>query len=69
MIIKIRVKTNSKNNEIIKENDFYRINIKSPAENNKANIKLMKLLTKHFKKRARIIKGLKSKEKLISLES
>ena len=68
MIIKVKVKANSKNNDIIKENNFYKVNIKSPAENNKANTELIKLLTKHFKKRAKIIKGLRSREKLLSLE-
>ena len=68
MIIKVKVKTNSKNNNIIKEGDFYKVNIKSQPENNKANIELIKLLTKYFKKKVRIIKGLKSREKLLSLE-
>jgi len=68
MIIKIKVKANSKKNEIIKEDAFYRVNVKSPAEDNKANIEVIKLLTRHFKKKVKIIKGLRSKEKLISLE-
>ncbi|MBI2667392.1 DUF167 domain-containing protein [Candidatus Woesearchaeota archaeon] len=68
MIIKVKVKTNSKNNDIIKEDDFYKVNIKSQPENNKANIELIKLLTRYFKKKARIINGFKSREKLLSLE-
>ena len=69
MIIKVKVKANAKKSEIKKEDDFYIVSVKSPAHDNKANIEVVRLLTKYFKKRVRMIKGLKSKEKLLSLES
>ena len=64
---KIIVKPNASKNEISydKERDAYRINIKAKPEQNKANIEIIKFLKKELKKDVRIIKGLKSKEKLI----
>lgn len=68
MIIKIKVKPNSEKHEIIKIKDSeYKISLKQRAENNKANIELIKLLKRYFKKDARIIKGLKSKEKIVEV--
>lgn len=68
MIIKAKVKPNSKKNEIILEEGVYLVKIKAPAEKGKANKEIIKLFSKKFKKRARIVKGLKSREKLLSLE-
>ena len=68
---KIIVKPNSPKNEVLGydvERKAYRVNIKAKPEDNKANIEVIKFLSKFFKKRARIIKGLKSKEKIIKLE-
>ncbi|HLC97147.1 MAG TPA: DUF167 domain-containing protein [Candidatus Nanoarchaeia archaeon] len=70
-VFKIIVKTNSKNNEIIsynKENKTFKLAIKAAPHDNKANIEIIKFLSKHFKKKVMIIKGFRSKEKLISLE-
>lgn len=64
----IKVKTNAKKSEIIEDNGFYRVNVKSPPENNKANLEIIKLFSKKFNKKVKIIKGLKSKEKILKLE-
>jgi len=68
---KIIVKPNSPKNEV-KSYDSgrgaYRVDIKAKAEDNKANIEVIKFFSKLSGKRARIISGLKSKEKLIKLE-
>jgi len=68
-VFKIIVKPNSNKNEVLsydKEKNAYRITIKAKPEDNKANIEIIKFLSKLLKKRARIISGLKSKEKIIS---
>ena len=68
MIIQVKVFPNSGKEEIIKigEND-YRVYLKKPAEDNKANIALLKFLKRHFKVGAKIIKGLTSKNKIIKI--
>ena len=70
MIIKIKVITNSKNQNVEKINaEEYIINLKKPPENNKANLELIKLLKNHFKKDIKIIRGLKSKNKIVKIEN
>lgn len=74
MIIKARVKPGSGKQEIEKINESeYLVWLKSKAEDNKANIELLKLLKKYFKDKysfedIKIIKGLKSRDKIIRLE-
>jgi len=69
MIISVKVKTSSKKQEIIKtKNNKYLISLKQPAINNKANLELIKLLKKNLKKDIKIIKGLRSKNKIIELK-
>ena len=65
---KIIAKPNSRKNEIIgynKEKDAYVINIKEKAEDNKANIELIRFLSKELNKKVRIKSGLKSKIKIL----
>ena len=68
-MIKVKVKPNSKKQEIIEinENELI-VFLKHPAFNNKANIELIKLLKKYFSKEVKIIKGLKSKYKIVELK-
>jgi len=64
------IKPNSPKNEVIGfDNDkkAYKINIKAKAEDNKANIELIKFLSKVTGKKAVIKSGLRSREKLIEL--
>jgi uncharacterized protein (TIGR00251 family) len=68
MIINVRVKTNSEKQLIEKISGFeYKISLKSIPEDNKANIELMKLLKKHLNKDIKIIKGFKSRNKIIEV--
>ena len=68
MILNIRVKTNSGKQEINKISEGkYLVNLKSFPENNKANLELIKLLKKEFKKNIKIIKGIKSRKKIIEV--
>jgi len=67
--LKIIVKPNSKENEI-KDYDAnkkaLRINIKAKAEHNKANVEIIKFLKK-LGYNVEIVKGLKSKEKILRI--
>ncbi|MFH1972253.1 MAG: DUF167 domain-containing protein [archaeon] len=65
--MKVRVKPNSGKKEVKKEGDHYIVYLKSQPEKGKANLELLKVLKKHFKKDVRIKKGFTSKEKTIDL--
>lgn len=66
---KIIVKPNSRENriEFDSQRNAYRVSIKAKPEDNKANIELIKFLSKTLKKKVRIIAGLKSRNKLIEV--
>jgi len=68
MQIEVHVKPNASKTKIVSIKDnIYKIDVKAPPENNKANIELIKFLTKHFKKKVKIVKGKTSKKKILSL--
>ena len=66
---KIIAKPNSRENKISfdKERNAYRISINAKPEDNKANIEIIKFLSKTLKKKVIIISGLKSREKMIQV--
>ncbi len=66
-LITLKVKPNSIKNEILEKGDVWKVNIKSPPQDNKANIALIKFLRKELKKEVRLIRGFKSKEKVVEL--
>jgi uncharacterized protein (TIGR00251 family) len=68
MRIKIKVHVNSKQEKIVKisEGEF-EVWIKERPIENKANKYLEKLFKKYFEKEVKIIKGLKSKNKILEL--
>ena len=63
--LEIIVKAGSKENSIDFKNSVCRVTIKEKAENNKANIELIKFLSKLLGRRIKIVRGLKSKGKII----
>ncbi len=68
---KIIVKANSSKNEILgydKARKAYRVNIKAKAEANQANIEIIKFFSRLLKKKVRMVKGLRSREKVIRVE-
>ncbi len=68
--LKIIVKPNSSSNEILgfdSEKQALKISIAAPADKNKANLELIKFLSKLLKKKVRIKTGLKSKEKIVCI--
>ena len=68
--LNILVKTNAKKEEIKFDENFnaYRVSVKAKAIEGEANKAIIKFLNKHFKKKVRIVSGLKSNKKVIELE-
>lgn len=70
MRINVKVKPNSNKEEIIKISEAeYIVSLKEPAKDNKANIELIKLLKRYFKKEVKFIRGLKNKNKIVEVKS
>lgn len=72
MDITVKIVPNSKNKEILKisENN-YKIRVDAPALKNKANERLVEILAEYFKvpeSSVSIIKGLKSKNKIVEIK-
>lgn len=65
MIIQVKVKPNSKEFKI-KEGEIWEISLKSPPENNKANIELIKEMNKIYGK-CKIVRGKTSKNKILEI--
>jgi uncharacterized protein (TIGR00251 family) len=67
-VIKVKVKPNAPKTKVISQNENELIlAVAAPPENNKANIELIKFLSRHFKSKVKIIRGLTSKTKLIKI--
>ncbi len=69
--LKIIVKLNSKNTEIIKYDEDKKaliVQITQEPKENKANIEIIKFFTKILKKKIRIKSGLTSKEKILQIQ-
>ncbi|NOZ81023.1 MAG: YggU family protein [DPANN group archaeon] len=64
------VRTNAKKNAFLgfdASQDAYRVAIKEPPEKGKANRELLRFLSKHFRRQARLISGATSRKKRIRL--
>lgn len=74
MILKVKVKPNSGKQEIINVRDReYVASLKESAEEGRANLELIRLLKKYLKGKydvhnIKIIKGLKSRNKIVQIE-
>ena len=69
--VKFIVKANSSKNEVVgydSDKNAWKVNIKAKAEDNKANLEIVKFFTKLSKKKVKIKSGLTSREKLLSFE-
>ena len=69
-LIKINVKTNASKNQILSYDEakqIYKVQVKAPPVNNKANMEVIKLFSKKFGKSVFIVKGMKSKNKILKL--
>ena len=69
MIIHIKVKSSSGKQEVIEKDGNYLVNLKSPPENNRANIELIKLLKKYFNvEEIKIKSGFSSRNKIVEIK-
>ena len=68
MKIKVKVKTTSGQQEVEKVGEEYVVKLKSPPENNKANLELVKVLKKYFKKEIKIKSGFTSRKKIVEVK-
>jgi uncharacterized protein (TIGR00251 family) len=70
MKIQVRVKPNSRTEEVSQEGDSFIAKVKEPPKEGKANQAVIRLLAEHFgvpKNRVRILSGSKSKNKVIEI--
>ena len=71
-LINIRVIPNAKRNNVSEEQGKFKVHISAPAVNGKANKALIKVLAEYFKVKKRgikIIRGAKSREKVVEIKS
>lgn len=71
MILQVRVVPNAKQEKIFEEGDRFKVYLTAPAEQGKANKALIRLLAKYFnvkKSQVQIIKGDKSRNKVIEIK-
>jgi len=71
MVIKVRVKPGSRKREVLDTENGLVVKVCSPPEKGKANEELREILARYFgvsKGKVKIIKGEKSREKLIEIE-
>jgi uncharacterized protein len=69
-ILKIIVRAGASKNEIIgydEARQALKVNIKAPAENNRANVEIIKFFSKETRRGIKIISGLTSKKKILKL--
>ncbi|MFH1210782.1 MAG: DUF167 domain-containing protein [archaeon] len=65
---KLKVKANAKENKIELKDNTYSVSIKEKPIEGRANKAIIKLFKKELNKNIRIIKGLKSNEKIIEIQ-
>ncbi|HLD42305.1 MAG TPA: DUF167 domain-containing protein [archaeon] len=67
VLLEIKVKPNSNQTRLFRKDEGFILELKSPPENNKANIEAIRYLESLFGKEVRIIRGFKSKNKVFLL--
>jgi len=70
MKIQVKVKPNSKTEELSREGDSFIIKVKEPPKEGKANQAVIKLLAEHFgvpQSHIRILSGFRSRNKVIEV--
>jgi uncharacterized protein (TIGR00251 family) len=67
--VNVKVKrTGCKKTEIVSEDEFVNLNVKGKPENGEANLEIIKFFSKKYKCSAKIVRGLKSKTKIVVLD-
>jgi len=67
MLINVKVKPNSLEQSVEKIKEVYVVNVKSRAENGRANLELIKILSKYFGSEVRIKSGFNSRRKIVDI--
>jgi uncharacterized protein (TIGR00251 family) len=70
MKIQVKVKPNSRTEEINQEGDSFIVKVKEPPKEGKANQAVIKLLAEHFgvpQSQVRILSGLRSRSKVVEV--
>jgi len=67
LLIKVKVEPKSRKEEIIKKKDSFLIKVKEKPERGLVNKRIVELLSLHFNSGVRIIKGHKTKNKIIEV--
>ena len=70
MKIQVKVKPNSKTDEVSREEDSFIVKVKQPPKEGKANQAVIKLLAEHFsvpQSQVRILSGFRSSNKVIEV--
>jgi uncharacterized protein (TIGR00251 family) len=70
MKIQVKVKPNSRTEEISREGNSFIVKVKEPPKEGKANQAVIKLLAEHFgvsQSQVRILSGFRSKNKVIEV--
>jgi uncharacterized protein (TIGR00251 family) len=70
MKIQVKVKPNSRTEEVSREGDSFIVKVKEPSKEGKANQAVIKLLAEHFgvpQSQVRILSGFRSKNKVIEV--
>jgi uncharacterized protein (TIGR00251 family) len=70
MKIRVKVKPNSRTEEVSHEGNGFIVKVKQPFKEGKANQAVVKLLAEHFgvaKSQVRILSGFRSKDKVVEL--
>lgn len=66
--LQVRVKPNARESKVLSdEGGVLTVSIAAPPENNKANLALIKFLSKQLKKQVRIVSGFGSKTKILEV--
>ena len=71
-VINLRVIPNAKKNEVSEEGGIFKVRVKAPAVGGKANKAVIEVLADFFKVKKRdirIVRGAKSREKVIEIDN
>ncbi|MBA7507981.1 hypothetical protein ES706_06712 [subsurface metagenome] len=70
MKIQVKVRPNSRAEEVSQEGDNFAVKVKEPPKEGRANQEVIKLLAKHFgvsQVQVRILSGLRSRNKIVEV--
>ncbi|PHP45253.1 hypothetical protein B6V01_004905 [Methanosarcinales archaeon ex4572_44] len=71
-VIRVRVASNARRDEVLNDGDEFRVYVRAPAVEGKANGAVVKLLAEFFDVRrsgVRIIRGVHSRDKVIEVDA